>query len=29
MQPAMLRDVDDIDLRVEEIDGNRVGVYFA
>lgn len=29
MQQAMLRDVYDIDIRIEEIDGNRIGVYFA
>ena len=29
MQPAMLHDVYDIDIRIEEIDGNRIGVYFA
>jgi iron complex transport system ATP-binding protein len=25
----MLRDVYDIDIRIEDIDGNRIGVYFA
>ncbi|KSU70770.1 iron complex transport system ATP-binding protein [Pseudarthrobacter enclensis] len=29
MQQAMLRDVYDIDIRIEEIDGNRIGVYFT
>ena len=29
MQPAVLRDIYDIDIRIEEIDGNRIGVYFA
>jgi iron complex transport system ATP-binding protein len=29
MQAAMLHDVYDIDVRIEEIDGNRIGVYFA
>ena len=29
MQQAMLRDVYDIDIRIEDIDGNRIGVYFA
>jgi iron complex transport system ATP-binding protein len=29
MQAAMLHDVYDIDIRIEEIDGNRIGVYFA
>ncbi len=29
MRPAMLHDVYDIDIRIEEIDGNRIGVYFA
>lgn len=29
MQSAMLHDVYDIDIRIEEIDGNRIGVYFA
>jgi iron complex transport system ATP-binding protein len=29
MQAPMLRDVYDIDIRIEEIDGNRIGVYFA
>ncbi|NWL31927.1 iron ABC transporter ATP-binding protein [Paenarthrobacter nitroguajacolicus] len=29
MRAGMLRDVYDIDIRIEEIDGNRIGVYFA
>ena len=29
MHPRMLQDVYDIDIRIEEIDGNRIGVYFA
>ncbi|MET3174390.1 UNVERIFIED_ORG: ABC-type enterochelin transport system ATPase subunit [Arthrobacter sp. UYCu721] len=29
MQAAMLYDIYDIDIRIEEIDGNRIGVYFA
>ncbi|MCG2621720.1 ABC transporter ATP-binding protein [Arthrobacter sp. I2-34] len=29
MQPEVLREVYDIDIRIEEIDGNRIGVYFA
>ena len=29
MQGEVLRDVYDIDIRIEEIDGNRIGVYFA
>jgi iron complex transport system ATP-binding protein len=29
MQPEVLRDVYEIDIRIEEIDGNRIGVYFA
>jgi iron complex transport system ATP-binding protein len=29
MQAAMLYDVYDIDIRIEQIDGNRIGVYFA
>ncbi|MCU1517068.1 MAG: iron transporter ATP-binding protein [Pseudarthrobacter sp.] len=29
MQAAMLHDVYDVDIRIEEIDGNRIGVYFA
>jgi iron complex transport system ATP-binding protein len=29
MRAAMLHDVYDIDIRIEEIDGNRIGVYFA
>jgi iron complex transport system ATP-binding protein len=29
MQPAVLREVYDLDMRIEEIDGNRIGVYFA
>ena len=29
MQPEVLRDIYDIDIRIEEIDGNRIGVYFA
>ena len=29
MQPDVLRDIYDIDIRIEEIDGNRIGVYFA
>jgi iron complex transport system ATP-binding protein len=29
MHAAMLHDVYDIDIRIEEIDGNRIGVYFA
>ncbi|WP_309075133.1 ABC transporter ATP-binding protein [Paenarthrobacter sp.] len=29
MRAEMLRDVYDIDIRIEEIDGNRIGVYFA
>ena len=29
MQARMLHDVYDIDIRIEEIDGNRIGVYFA
>ncbi|MGP0223742.1 iron ABC transporter ATP-binding protein [Paenarthrobacter sp. NCHU4564] len=29
MHPGMLQDVYDIDIRIEEIDGNRIGVYFA
>ncbi|GAA4368438.1 ABC transporter ATP-binding protein [Paeniglutamicibacter cryotolerans] len=29
MQVPVLRDVYDIDIRIEEIDGNRIGVYFA
>ena len=29
MQPDVLRDVYDIDIRIEEIEGNRIGVYFA
>ena len=24
-----VRDIYDIDIRIEEIDGNRIGVYFA
>ncbi|MBG6182394.1 iron complex transport system ATP-binding protein [Arthrobacter sp. CAN_A214] len=29
MQPEVLQDIYDIDIRIEEIDGNRIGVYFA
>jgi iron complex transport system ATP-binding protein len=29
MTRDVLRDVYDIDIRIEEIDGNRIGVYFA
>ncbi|MET3904644.1 ABC transporter ATP-binding protein [Paenarthrobacter sp. 4246] len=29
MRAGMLQDVYDIDIRIEEIDGNRIGVYFA
>jgi iron complex transport system ATP-binding protein len=29
MQPEVLREVYDIDIRIEDIDGNRIGVYFA
>lgn len=29
MRPEVLRDVYDVDIRIEEIDGNRIGVYFA
>ncbi|TJY71434.1 ABC transporter ATP-binding protein [Arthrobacter sp. CAU 1506] len=29
MHPEVLRDVYEIDIRIEEIDGNRIGVYFA
>ncbi|NKX53684.1 iron ABC transporter ATP-binding protein [Arthrobacter mobilis] len=29
MQPEVLREVYDIDIRIEEIAGNRIGVYFA
>ncbi|GAA5226735.1 ABC transporter ATP-binding protein [Paeniglutamicibacter antarcticus] len=29
MRIEVLRDVYDIDIRIEEIDGNRIGVYFA
>jgi iron complex transport system ATP-binding protein len=29
MHGSMLKDVYDIDIRIEEIDGNRIGVYFA
>ncbi|MBG6216288.1 iron complex transport system ATP-binding protein [Arthrobacter sp. CAN_A6] len=29
MQPEVLHDIYDIDIRIEEIDGNRIGVYFA
>ncbi|YCK82327.1 ABC transporter ATP-binding protein [Arthrobacter sp. D3-18] len=29
MRAGMLHDVYDIDIRIEEIDGNRIGVYFA
>ncbi|EMQ98504.1 ABC transporter ATP-binding protein [Paeniglutamicibacter gangotriensis] len=29
MRVEVLRDVYDIDIRIEEIDGNRIGVYFA
>jgi len=29
MQPEVLRDVYEIDIRIEEIEGNRIGVYFA
>ncbi len=29
MQTPVLRDIYDIDIRIEEIDGNRIGVYFA
>jgi iron complex transport system ATP-binding protein len=29
MRAGMLYDVYDIDIRIEEIDGNRIGVYFA
>ncbi len=29
MRVGMLHDVYDIDIRIEEIDGNRIGVYFA
>ncbi|UWX96455.1 ABC transporter ATP-binding protein [Arthrobacter zhaoxinii] len=29
MQPEVLKDIYDIDIRIEEIDGNRIGVYFA
>ena len=29
MQPDVLRDIYEIDIRIEEIDGNRIGVYFA
>ena len=29
MTQEVLRDVYDIDIRIEEIDGNRIGVYFA
>jgi iron complex transport system ATP-binding protein len=25
----VLRDIYEIDIRIEEIDGNRIGVYFA
>ena len=29
MQPEVLRDIYEIDIRIEEIDGNRIGLYFA
>lgn len=29
LQQATRRDVSDIDIRIEDIDGNRIGVYFA
>lgn len=29
MQTDVLRDIYDIDIRIEEIDGNRIGVYFT
>ena len=29
MHTSLLREVYDIDIRIEEIDGNRIGVYFA
>jgi iron complex transport system ATP-binding protein len=29
MRPEVLRDIYEIDIRIEEIDGNRIGVYFA
>jgi iron complex transport system ATP-binding protein len=29
MQPEVLRDIYDIDIRIEDIDGRRIGVYFA
>ncbi|KPN22000.1 ABC transporter ATP-binding protein [Arthrobacter sp. Edens01] len=29
MQPEVLRDIYEIDIRIEEIEGNRIGVYFA
>jgi iron complex transport system ATP-binding protein len=29
MQPEVLREVYDFDIRIEDIDGNRIGVYFA
>ena len=29
MQQAMLRDVYDIDIRIEEIGAHRIGVYFT
>ncbi|GAA3691264.1 ABC transporter ATP-binding protein [Arthrobacter ginkgonis] len=29
MRPEVLRDIYEIDIRIEEIEGNRIGVYFA
>jgi iron complex transport system ATP-binding protein len=29
MRPEVLRDIYEIDIRIEDIDGNRIGVYFA
>ncbi|MCC3267328.1 ABC transporter ATP-binding protein [Arthrobacter gengyunqii] len=29
MQPEVLKDIYEIDIRIEEIEGNRIGVYFA
>jgi iron complex transport system ATP-binding protein len=29
MRPEVLHDIYEIDIRIEDIDGNRIGVYFA
>ena len=29
MRPAVLREIYGIDIRVEEVDGHRIGIYFV